>query len=514
MEINAAISYVDALGGGDVCLSWGTYDIADTIYPLSNIWLRGAGWGTVLKVSDSITCIIINGQASAKENITISNLNIDGNSRLGYHGIQCTYECMNITIQNNWVHHVEQLGICIFGGTDASYSKRILIAHNFCGPYNRDGIAGDDYHIEIDIIGNTCYLNADFGIGFARNIGRVNVVGNILLGNEQSYLGLDCYSILVSGNYSARNLAGFLVIDSGAHDINITGNFSEQDGVNVAVPQGTLRLGKGVATGYGATHDISITNNWFYCKKGAIEIDEAAYNIKISDNYITERFTNTTVWAIKITDGSHVTIIDNDIYGGSAGLRFAYGIEEVAPSDYNVIKGNRFRYISTAPVSISGAHTILESKPFRFTEAVTGSIVTTSPIGIDVDAIGEEALTWGQLPLEVQQVVRIKIWAVATGAPIGAGGQMHLEVTFNAGGSLEDYNLAGNSWNITDHDSEEADYAANKVVHWVIKDGDVGDKLLNLLGGDSFELKAIGEGGADPDGATDAVFGTIEIEYV
>jgi len=110
--------------------------------------------------------------------------------------------------------------------------------------------------------------------------------------------------------------------------------------------------------------------------------------------------------------------------------------------------------------------------------------------------------------------VRLKIWAVATDAPIGAGGQMHLETTFNAGASNLAYNTANKSWNIVNFDGEEADYIANDVIHWVIEDGDVGNELLNLVAGDSFELFAIHEAGADPDGATSAVFRVLEVEYV
>jgi len=52
------------------------------------------------------------------------------------------------------------------------------------------------------------------------------------------------------------------------------------------------------------------------------------------------------------------------------------------------------------------------------------------------------------------------------------------------------------------------------VIQWAIEDADVGNELRALLGGDKFELIVMHEAGADPDGATDAVFGSMEVEYV
>jgi hypothetical protein len=152
---------------------------------------------------------------------------------------------------------------------------------------------------------------------------------------------------------------------------------------------------------------------------------------------------------------------------------------------------------------------------YQFTELIgTATIIVSSPVGIDVDAANEGALSWGQLPEEVQQIVRIKIWAVATGGPLGAGGQMHLNITFNAGVSNATYNEAGKSWAIASFDGEVTNYIANDVVYWVIEDGDVGSELGNLAAGDSFEIFALYVAGAAPDGATDGLIRIVEVEYV
>jgi len=110
--------------------------------------------------------------------------------------------------------------------------------------------------------------------------------------------------------------------------------------------------------------------------------------------------------------------------------------------------------------------------------------------------------------------MRLKIWAVAKDAPVNVGGQMHCEFTFNAGASNAAYNEAAKSWNVINKDSVEADYVADDVIHWLLTDTDTGDSEISaLVAGDSFEILAIYESAADPDGDTDAKFRVVEVEY-
>jgi len=218
--------------------------------------------------------------------------------------------------------------------------------------------------------------------------------------------------------------------------------------------------------------------------------------------------------AVYLLDCENLLITDNRIYDDQLVPTQRTGIQEAGTSDNNIIKNNRFYGNIVQCVQIIGANTILDQRSFQFTEPIVGVTSITSPTGVDVDAATEGALAWGQLPAESQQVVRIKVWAVATGTPIGAGGQMRLAATFNAGAANAAYNTATKSWTLANFDGEDADYIVDDVVHWVIEDADVGTELLNLVAGDSFEFFALYNAGADPDGATDAVFRCIEIEYV
>lgn len=360
---------------------------------------------------------------------------------------------------------------------------------------------------------------------------HVSIVGNKLESADGSHISLDliCNNISIVGNT-------FKSADSAAVGIG---------GDNRVVVEGNTMVDCGKANNYAAVRigaqdgtsptDLVISNNSIYdCYYGIRITDTANPEEGVIEGNVIDTIVSNGLY---LRSGTGLTVEGNQIInagtgGNGDGMELetsdslikdnyintieTHGIDLISGSG-NVFKDNRLVNITGNPFrDLSDNPQVFQSVSFQFTEAVTGSVSTTSPIGVDVDAVGEEALAWGQLPEDLQKVMKIKIWAVSTGAPVGAGGNMHLEVVFNAGASGEDYNLAENSFDLTDFDSEEADYAAGDVVHWVIEDGDVSPNFYqgHPTGGDNFEIKAVGEGSADPDGATDGVFRVVEIEYV
>ena len=128
-----------------------------------------------------------------------------------------------------------------------------------------------------------------------------------------------------------------------------------------------------------------------------------------------------------------------------------------------------------------------------------------------MDDAADFTTTLIQLPTNLSEIVRFKIWGVALGAPINAGGQMHLTINVNAGAS----NLAYITEPVVlaDFDGNEADYVDTDVVSWSIDSGDDAD-IGSMVGGMSVELEAVYNAGADPDGATNVVLRNVEVEYV
>jgi hypothetical protein len=114
------------------------------------------------------------------------------------------------------------------------------------------------------------------------------------------------------------------------------------------------------------------------------------------------------------------------------------------------------------------------------------------------------------MPLEVQQVVRFKIWAVGLAAP-GAGNAMRLEININAGGDDEVYTTEAIT--VVDKPNTTDNFAIDDVIHWMIDASDDAD-VDDITGGDSVEVKVLHEAAGGGDIATDAVFRVVVAEVV
>lgn len=212
---------------------------------------------------------------------------------------------------------------------------------------------------------------------------------------------------------------------------------------------------------------------------------------------------------------SQIVINGNFVYDSVPNSIYGINLNTDASSTVNA-QGNNVIGYTTRAIRAGFPDTIQPKKtyPFQFIKELNGTYETASPTGVLIDAATETAILQGHIPTNVNYVVRLRLFGVAKGAPINAGGQMHVELTFNAGAANVAYNTAAKSWSLTNYDGEEADYVADDVVTWAIVDGDVGNELLNLAALDSFELLAIYEAGADPDGATNAVFRSLSMECI
>lgn len=444
----------------------------------------------------------------------------------------------------NWVETCTWVGIGVGEG-----SQDVRIIGNFVKDTVSNGIDCNTVTgYRMIVAHNTIVDAADDGIAFDLVVGG-SIIGNTIYDTTGS--AVDSGILAFNSEYTeiADNMIwnvggqGIIFSDSSnpAHWGNCVGNFIYSPGANGIYVFASDRVNVSSNYIYDATvstmaairvfqaEQTNVVGNFIYNAFVGIQSSGSAHRGNIVGNWVD----TCSFYGIYLASGDDWNIQSNYVYNITTEGIYLTGADDcLVEGNYlhtcgsNAIQidsdsagckigRNFFNTITLAPVRDDSTTTIYGlSKPFQFTEAIVGTISTTSPTGVDVDANTEQALAWGQIPDEVTQVMRIKIWAVATDAPIGAGGQMHLEITFNAGASNAAYNTANKSWNLANFDSEEADYIANDIVHWSIIDSDVGTELLNLAAGDSFEIFAIHEAGADPDGATDARFRVVEIEYV
>lgn len=445
VEINAAIDYVEAVGGGLVhvanCITGITYyDLTASVrIEASNVILEGEGRNTIFRVANGIQVNAIEAigvEITPLYGVVVRNLQVDGNDA-------------NQTSSGN-----ERTQNCIFY----------------------------QYVIDGEVSTTWCHNSQFHGINLYP-CAKTVVINNHVYQTTQH--GITWYWS-GSDDLSDQNVCGHNTVwNPGQHGINVK-----------------------------AIRESVVSSNTIYAPVfNGIRLFNARGNVVADNNIKDADFLDTTSYDSIIIDGNSTDniITNNVLYDGD---RYNLHIA-VATCVDNTVIDNKFRGTDHVLNFLdAGTGTQLRTLTMRFVEGVTFVWADASPKGWEIDQTDEYAITFDGLPLLVQQVVRIKIKAVALGAPIGAGGHMHLEVIFNAGANGEAFNLAANSWTLTNHDSEETDYVADEKIHWVIEDGDVGNEIANLLGGDDWELKVKHEAGADPDGATNAVLREVLIEYV
>lgn len=554
VQIQAAIDYVSSLGGGSVFIKRGTYNLDAAIQVPSNMLIEGEGEETILvsplAVADYRGMIENDhfDEATVDEYIIIRDITLEGqlSSQVNTRPMGIAMKsCQHVVIEGVVCYNIKGDGVWFQGSARTCDDIKVRYTRHYTANYN--GVTFS--RMTNGLIDGCTVEDTDTAIsafGCQDVIIRGNIVKNNNNGTNNVGIGIEgsadyqCRNITIIDNISADQGGGIGVHHG--NTISIIGNAV----YNISSSAIEVRVDY-------ADHDITIVGNNIYGAEFGIVLNNG-YDHIVADNVVSNTtdaaiVANTNSSYCHISDnvivdagnkyiqvsGNHTTVCDNTCYD-TTGSHWPRAIQVSQNGDYSAIFGNLV-YNIDYPITIdanaencrvfdnhgytyvrmcddNGTNTIFRTESYQFTEPVNGAITVTSPTGVNVDADTERALAWGQIPNEIQQIMRLKIWAVALGAPIGAGGQMHLEVTFNAGASNAAYNTAATSWNIANFDGEEADYVANDVVHWVIERGDVGNELDALAPGDSFEIFAIHEAGADPDGATNAVFRVVEVEYV
>jgi len=284
----------------------------------------------------------------------------------------------------------------------------------------------------------------------------------------------------------------------------------------------------------------TITDNIVYdCGWIGIYVIESSH-VTINDNHSYHNVQH----GMYLHDADDCTVEGNQCIENDSGDTASYdGIYINADSDDNLITGNRcddndrygiynlgtrnefakniLRGNTTGPFNDSGADTILETLVFDFTHHGGGSagwtdpVIITSPGGIDIDSDNEFAYCHVTLPNEVQEVIRITIWAYSNTAWAATNVlNMLLRIVVAGGTTTEAWNVE--FIDVPNHPSEEdgsQGIAVFDVIHWIIDVGDDAD-LGDLADRDYLQVMAVGEAAVAPDLATDALFGGVEIEYV
>ncbi len=567
--LNAATVYVAALGGGEIYVEGAGYNLAATWNVAVYISVRGAGWAAILNYNAGGNCITFTGNNAKVKDLKIvivagaggvgtrpngiiadtrTNLEVSGVWVVGDQTVtsdasdvrQCGILLDTVTesvIQDNVFEEHKRHGMSVinstcnkftnntsklntqYGFNAATSTENIISGNNLFTNLVHGILLATDCNDNI-ITGNHCEGNGGIGLYLVTTCNNNTLTGNHVEGSTLSGInvGGGCINVTITGNTCIGNTHHGISV-TGGDDCTVVGNTCNDNlnnGIRVTSHQSSTISGNTCKgnTDHGlsleASHNNTITGNT--CSqniKHGVLIDDSNDNTVAGNSCNGNDSGDTNTYSgITVTDIS----LDNTIRSNTCNDNDAYGIDiDDANSARNWVKNNQLRGNGTRGFNDAGTDTKLATLRKQFVQGTTFISADGSAKGWEINAEADFAVALEQLPLEVQQVVRVKIWAVALGAPAGGGGQMHLDIVIQAG--ADDLAYTTENISLANFDSVTTDYVNTDVVHWSVDSGDDAN-IDTLVGGMSLECKVNGGTAVAPDGATNATFRVMEIEVV
>ena len=376
----------------------------------------------------------------------------------------------NIAISGNTCEGNTGQGIYLYS------SSGCTVGSNICQGNGSHGIHFPDGSLNNAITGNTCNGNALNGIQLSTTANHNVVTGNTCNGNTQNgiYISL-------------------------SHDCALTGNTcngNTQNGIQL------LTSNNNTVTGNTCNENI---------RNGIYVFNNANNNTLTGNTCNKNDVGNTNTYdGINIENDSDYNLVmcntcnENDRWGISIG---------VAADDCvgNWVKNNHLRGNTSGPFIDNGTDTKLATLPIQLIQGTTFISTADEAWGWLINADTNFALGIGWLPLEVQQVVRIRVIGVGLAAPGAADAYMKIQITGE--GATFDEVYTTEPIDVIDKNNEEDNFAVDDVINWVFTATDDAD-IGHLLGGDRLQIKVLHEGGDAPHIETNAIVDSIQVEYV
>lgn len=503
VEINAALNALPA-SGGRVVLSEGTFTIDDPItFPANSLTLEGQGRSTFIDGDGLATnehAIVV----SERNHCTIRNLAVqteDGGGKT-CHCIYLEYAGDYLTIDGVTIINSDSDGINLYDIVDQLTIRNCVIED------------ADDRGIAIwspvssTITNNIIQNTGDRGISIYWSTDGLTITNNIItaVSGDGIYIKTG-YNVVVSHNFiydilgagsngiyfdgSAEGCYWEIITDNSIFRVASHGIICDWLRNSVIANNNILNTSTG--------HGIYIYHNSESCViEGNCMEDIDGDAIHLND--VTEsNFTNNQVDTA--TTGIHLEAdVDSCLISGNIFYLCTTAINIAAATcDDNAVKSNKIKDCTTG-ITDSGTNTMLDAYVVPFSN---GSDPQDSGFLLDADT--EYTRVWLRLPAEVQQVVRMKIYARAV---VLSAAAMRLEINANGGADNEAYNTHAAAAPNTP--STSTNFAADDVIFWTLTSAEI----VALLGGDTVEVKVLHEAAGDGDVATNAYIRTVEIEYV
>ena len=332
--INSAINSLSDYGV--VLLLEKIFTLSSSIVLKNNIWLRGVGFATVLKVADGADCHAITG--TDVSNVILSDFLIDGNKAnqtVGVHGIRIyadTQDNENIILQNIMVKNVKGHGIVLTGSG----------SH-----YNLNCIAGNIIALDNDSYGISYYYVKQ---GHMFNIlAKGNTEGGV-----QAKYGEE---ININNIRSYNNRRGLAIgaTDNPLTDVNIVNcHLNSNSGPGLCIfPQAT---------------DCQVSN--------VVAKNNQRYGIRNEADGV--RMSNCICNNNKYDGIILLNASKNKIINCTCNNNTRYGIRSYGTADYNQIKNCEAVGNTSAPMEIDGIHDTVDI-------TVKSSVLDLSDAATDIE---------------------------------------------------------------------------------------------------------------------------------
>lgn len=566
---NNAIIYANGVGGDLVSLSScpagvSYFPVSTSILMLNNVWLEGHGWHTILRARDALNAAVI--YAVGRSNILVRDLYIEGNKANqgapdGIHpgGIEF-YNCSNWKVFNVYVHDVRQFGFWSYSST-AHYNGEIGgCIYDGCG-WNGISISTNTYDVTV----HDCKImhSSDVGITLAtcfgvlvehcivRDMDGVDGSGNSqwCFGIEETatqcsfehceahgvalqgfslwgggYNGLfDCLAegiaagtdagIYIGSDYNM--VTGCVVKDCSSYDIFVAGgaNHNHIEGCDIYNLTQSIPAWSAYVMVKGSSTTVQDCRVW--SATGQVRIVGILIDGSIENPIIRCWIDNCRIWGFTAADNAGVKFqqnADNNWVTDCIIHDCATGIEIDAATELsNTALGNKFYNVTNLLID-NGTGTILPTVRACFIKELgTAAWITTAAaaMGIDIDAADEGALAKIKLPLDLQSIIRIKVWGIAQVAE--ADGMQLQTASTGAGGDNENWNTHPSTMTKT---SLTLNFAVGDVIQWSFVPAD--DNIGSLLAGDFLQWCCYYAAASGANCATDLLLAGegLEIQYV
>ena len=399
-------------------------------------------------------------------------------------------------------------------GATAACANNTISGNVFEGN-GQQGIYLDDAVNGTSITGNICQGNSSHGILMLGSDDNT-ISGNIVQGNGLNGINLNqCAACSITGNTCNGNTRSGIYLEAGATSNTISGNTCDNN-TRFGIFIGSTGS-RCVITG-NLCRENDIGGNTY----SGIHIEMNANECAITGNVCDDN----GLHGIKLYRVSYCTVSGNVCYDAQTGDGINIEGDATINADHNQVSGNNCYSNQNYQIEIEGGADAIGNRVINnkllgpgaglFADGGTNTQLATYVVlfvdgtdpqdsGFLIDANTEMARAYLRLPPEVQQVMRMEVYARAKTVEVH---EMELEMVVKGAADNEPY--ATHDGSIAALDSISVNFAADDVIFW----RNIEAGTLALLGGDSVEVKVLHAPVSGDNLDTQAYFRTVEIQYV